>query len=529
MKKSFGIHWFRRDLRVTGNHLLFENIEKMQGRTIGVFCFDSRFLSRPDFSNVRFAFFLQTLKQLKTDLDVLGIELKVFDALAVDLFKEIYQFQIENPSHHWDLLTFNTDYEPFAVSRDKAVLSWAKEHHLTVKTGRDHLILEPNEVLKPDGSSYQIFTPFAKNWLLKIQQQDILERLFQSFKPFSKIKFKNFMNNEIFAQHNNLKTKNFKNNESNSMDQFPILSQTDQCDLFLNKNQQILKQQNIQIPIPPAGYEAGLGVLKKFHKKWVVNKGEKYKQFRDFPALSETSGLSIFLKNGSLTSAQVVASLLKTFLKSNSISNSKSSFHQNGFFNLENVFLKEIIWREFYYSILFYNPHVESQAFQKNYQNLPWENNKEWFSLWQAGRTGFPIVDAGMRQLIQTGWMHNRVRMIVASFLTKDLLIDYRWGEQHFMNWLLDGDLAANNGGWQWAASTGCDAQPYFRIFNPWLQSAKFDPDGEYIKKYIPELKNVSSKNLHNVNAERNFPSYPRPMVDHAVQKNKAIRLFKIL
>src|SRR6476660_1759589 len=148
------------------------------------------------------------------------------------------------------------------------------------------------------------------------------------------------------------------------------------------------------------------------------------------------------------------------------------------------------------------------------------------FRRWKEGKTGFPIVDAGMRQLNQTGWMHNRVRMIVASFLTKDSLIDWRWGENYFMKQLLDGDLAPNNGGWQWAASTGCDPQPYFRIFNPWLQSKRFDPEGVYIKKFIPELRLAPAKMLHDLNADRSAWKYPKPIVIHEEQKRKVLKIY---
>ena len=189
-----------------------------------------------------------------------------------------------------------------------------------------------------------------------------------------------------------------------------------------------------------------------------------------------------------------------------------------------------MIWREFYYSILGNFPRVESVAFQTRYEKIAWENRESWFDAWKEGRTGFPIVDAGMRQLNATGWMHNRVRMIVASFLTKDLLVDYRWGERYFMEKLLDGDLAPNNGGWQWAASTGVDPQPYFRIFNPVLQSTRFDPEGDYIRHWVPELSTLDSKQVHEPwkvpEAERN--GYPDRIVDHATQSKKAIALFTV-
>ena len=193
----------------------------------------------------------------------------------------------------------------------------------------------------------------------------------------------------------------------------------------------------------------------------------------------------------------------------------------------EAKFVSEIIWREFYYYILSRNPRVERESFNPLYSKIAWKNNEEWFSAWKEGRTGFPIVDAGMRELNETGWMHNRVRMIVASFLTKDLHIDWRWGEQYFMEKLLDGDLAPNNGGWQWAASTGCDPQPYFRVFNPYLQSEKFDPTGVYIKRFIPELKDCPVKLIHEPPQDLMNRNYPAPMVDHSVQRLEAIALYK--
>lgn len=198
--------------------------------------------------------------------------------------------------------------------------------------------------------------------------------------------------------------------------------------------------------------------------------------------------------------------------------------------------IAELIWRDFYRQILFHFPHVESGAFRRAYDDLAWENNASWFDLWCQGKTGFPIVDAAMRQLLTTGWMHNRARMIVASFLTKDLLIDWRWGERHFMKHLVDGDLAANNGGWQWAASTGTDAQPYFRIFNPTAQGKKFDPTGSYVRRYVPELRAVPDRWIHEpaqmpVEVQRAFRcvigvDYPAPLVDHGRQRVKALTMF---
>lgn len=262
-----------------------------------------------------------------------------------------------------------------------------------------------------------------------------------------------------------------------------------------------------RVPLPRAGSLAAFEVLQDFAPKL-----KSYAEDRDIPSLKATSRLSIYFKNGSLTVAQAIAYLGLDYYEKKA-TDGKAKF------------LAELIWREFYYYILFHFPQVEHQAFQARFADLKWENNEAFFEAWKTGRTGFPLVDAGMRELNSTGWMHNRVRMVVASFLTKDLLIDWRWGERYFMERLLDGDLAPNNGGWQWAASTGCDPQPYFRIFNPYLQSEKFDPKGDYIRKYVPELLYVPDSRIHE---PQGVKAYPAPIVEHAVQREKALKLYSV-
>ena len=261
------------------------------------------------------------------------------------------------------------------------------------------------------------------------------------------------------------------------------------------------------MPIPKAGSETALKCLDAFRPKI-----DAYGEARDFPNEEATSRLSIYLKNGSITVAQIIASLGLTA-------------YQKGDRSGRARYLSELIWREFYYHVLYWHPRVEKEPFLPQFASIPWENKQESFTAWCAGLTGYPIVDAGMRELKTTGWMHNRVRMIVASFLTKDLLIDWRWGERYFMEQLLDGDLAPNNGGWQWAASTGCDPQPYFRIFNPELQSRKFDPEGHYIKKFVPELRHVPASSIHNPPASMRR-DYPAQIIDHRLQRDRALMLY---
>ncbi len=194
------------------------------------------------------------------------------------------------------------------------------------------------------------------------------------------------------------------------------------------------------------------------------------------------------------------------------------------------TWLNELIWREFYIQILYHFPYVARTSFNRSLINIPWRNKSSEFEAWKAGRTGVPVVDAAMRQLKETGWMHNRARMIVASFLVKDLLVDWRWGEKWFMQNLLDGDIAPNNGGWQWTAGTGTDAAPYFRIFNPVLQSAKFDPNGEYIRKWVPELRGLSTEKIHTPwEYDLRIPGYPeQPIVDRELVKERTLKAYSL-
>jgi deoxyribodipyrimidine photo-lyase len=216
-----------------------------------------------------------------------------------------------------------------------------------------------------------------------------------------------------------------------------------------------------------------------------------YDERRDYPGLDATSHLGVHLRFGTISIRQLATEAVM----------------------LSPVFLNELIWRDFYQMILWHFPKVgKGHTFKEAYEKIKWRNNEKEFSCWCEGRTGYPLVDAGMRQLNQTGFMHNRVRMVTASFLTKHLLIDWRWGEAYFAEKLLDFDMASNNGGWQWAAGSGCDAAPYFRIFNPTVQQKKFDPGGTYVKKWLPDLQELN---------------YPAPIVEHSFARDRAIRMYK--
>lgn len=251
------------------------------------------------------------------------------------------------------------------------------------------------------------------------------------------------------------------------------------------------------------GRTEALKILKK------LSEFNKYEKFRDFPAEDYSTHLSPYLKFTVCSPREVFAAICR---------------HLHPHHEL----IRALYWRDFFTSIAFFFPHVFKGAFRPKFDKLKWSYDKKAFERWCEGRTGFPIVDAGMREMNETGFMHNRVRMIVASFLVKDLHIDWRWGEKYFAQTLVDYDPAINNGNWQWAASTGCDAQPYFRIFNPWLQQKKFDPECIYIKKWIPELRDLSPTVIHKWQKQEDS-SYPAPIVDHEKEAKTTLLIYKQL
>lgn len=485
---DFGIHWFRRDLRIAGNPGLQYNWKVNKGNVLGLFIFDSHFLSRADFSHNRFGFFLNTLNSLKNELQGLGSDLLVLDSNAIDGMKDLLlKLSLQN-SHSLTTITFNRDYEPFARSRDKKITDLFKEKNIPIYNFRDHLIIEPHELLKEDGTPYKVFTPFFNKWFQHLQNQNFSERIENQKKYIY-----NYLNSKNECK--NSKKFNLKWNDLK-------IEVQDHLSDYLQKNK--LK---LTVHLPKQGFAEAFIKITDFNQKL-----KSYKIDRDFPNVNGTSQVSTYLKNGSITTSQICAIM---------------DLHKQGV----QQYLKELVWREFYYHIMYHFPQNEQNSFIPKYNQIKWDNNLVYFEKWKNGLTGFPIVDAGMRQLKSTGWMHNRVRMIVASFLVKDLIIDWRWGEQYFMEQLLDGDLAPNNGGWQWCASTGCDPQPYFRIFNPESQSIKFDPEGEYIKNWIPELSQVPAKYIHNPQDYfKKFKlqsTYPEKIINHSVQRIRALQLYK--
>jgi len=489
---EFGIHWFRRDLRIAGNGALRIQTQNLKGRVLGLFTFDDKFLSRPDFSTNRFQFFLHSLASLRDDLRATGGDLLVLphspDQSFATLKKIFDQKKIKPTSVSW-----SKDYEPFARERDQRVKQLLDSWGWQTISERDHLLIEPEELSSNQGTPYKVYTPFSRRWFELFQTTKIQERVTIQTAGIKLLQqFDRGEPPKIF----DLSWKKLLGDDAPQ----------DHLQRFIDEN-----KKRVSVEIPQTGSLTAWRAAKKFKQKI-----SKYGETRDFMEQDGTSRLSTFLKNGSITVPQIIAIL--------GLENQTFKAKDG-----ESKFIRELIWREFYYHILWHWPNVEREAFNEKYRDLAWENDERLYTAWKDGKTGFPVIDAAMRQLKTTGWMHNRARMIVASFLTKDLLIDWRWGESWFMNQLLDGDLAPNNGGWQWAASTGCDAQPYFRIFNPALQSERFDKDGDYIRRYVPELKDLQSKTIHCPDdATRKRLGYPMPIVNHREQAIRAQMLFKV-
>ncbi|ACF14868.1 Deoxyribodipyrimidine photo-lyase [Chloroherpeton thalassium ATCC 35110] len=472
------IVWHRRDLRIFDHSALAE-AAKFADEIIPIFILDDDILlRREDFSPACVGFMLESLEALALSYANIGGKLIVRRGQVLEVLKSLVG------ETRAQAIYFNEDYEPFAKMRDQAVQSEFEKLGVRVKAFTDQVCFHPQRVLKDNGQPYTVFTPYQKKWL---------------------------------ALSGNIPT---------PQPALTRISTPELPSIPLPKTSDIRKKFSVQ-PIVQGGEPKGLKRLRAFLSQNIYH----YKELRDFPATNATSLLSADLRFGTL-------SIRHVFHESMRLVPQASEPAREGI----QTFISELIWREFYFQILDHFPHVEKHSFKPEFENLKWENNEVFFEAWKNGQTGYPIVDAAMRALRQTGWMHNRLRMIVASFLTKDLLIDWRWGELYFMQHLIDGDLAANNGGWQWSASTGTDAQPYFRIFNPVLQSQKFDPKGEFIRKYVPELQAVPVRYIHfPAEILRKSPllareigvalgkDYPHPIVEHKVQREKALRLYKAM
>jgi deoxyribodipyrimidine photo-lyase len=372
----------------------------------------------------------------------------------------------------------NHDYEPKAISRDESVAAALAQSDIAFVTFKDQVIFEKNEILTQAAKPFSVYTPYKNAWLKQVN-----DFYLQAY--------------PVDRYSGNLAK---PSQDLSTVDAFESLG-------FSRTNLSMLKL--------PTGMSGAQHLFRDF-----LERIQHYKSARDFPAVKGPSYLSVHLRFGTISIRQLARTA-----------------HQIGGAGAEG-WLNELIWRDFYFHILHHHPRVAAgHAFKPEFDEMEFPNEASLFQAWCEGRTGYPLVDAAMRQINQTGWMHNRLRMVAASFLVKDLLIDWRWGERYFAEHLIDFDFSANNGGWQWAASTGCDAQPWFRIFNPVTQSEKFDAEGKFIRKYVPELAACNDKEIHapwlmTPARQQSIQviigkDYPAPVVDHATQRAMALALYK--
>lgn len=452
------ILWFRRDLRVDDNKLLAVDVKKV----LPIFIFDINILSNLNRDDHRVTFIFNMVLKLKEELKKVGLNLAIFYAKPLDVFKYLKTLG-------FDSAFASFDYDSYARRRDKELLEI-----IDLRLINDCYLLDHANFLKDDGLPYKVFTQFYKKSQLFFNESNYLE-----YKYIKKDLY-NFDFEHIIEIKDTILIKK------------PIL-------------------------LDSIGFDCsklGEKKSKEFPKKMLLEFKEKidsYKENRDFLDKNHTSKLSVHLRFGTISIREVVR-VIKEWEKEG--------------LKIE-PFFRELFWREFYAYILCHFPDSE----HKNFLDLKidWENDEKKLRAYLNGECGVPIVDAAIRELNSTGEMHNRARMIVASFLTKNLHIDWRIGESFFANKLFDYDAASNVGSWQWASSTGTDAQPYFRIFNPYIQAKKFDSNAEYIKRFVPELKDVPNSVLFCEDAlfEKKIDNYPKPIIRHAISSKRALELFK--
>ncbi len=475
---QYDIVLFRRNLRLEDNAVLARAIQESNKPLLPVFIFDKYILDR--FNNPRdrrISFLMHTLKSLDEELEKkYSSKFLVLSGYSTQIIPKLAEILGS------EYIFSGRDHEKSCIQRDAEIQRRLPEN-VEMSYYTDHLLKTPDSITKPDNSPYKVFTPYMKAYSKALGREEYL--------PF---------------------TYSLKNKLSGPLDKATLEKIQQEAATVIELSKPLsnaIKQTGYietefeHFPVNEAGNRL---------ENFIQEKAADYDNARNFLADNGTSRISPYLRFG-LISIRKCYSL--------------------GFEAETSQWINELIWREFYAMILYYFPESASQEFLPQFRNFPWGYDEECFELFKQGRTGFPIVDAAMRQLLREGWMHNRARMIVASFLTKDLLIDWRWGEEHFAQHLLDYELSSNVGGWQWAASTGTDAQPYFRIFNPTRQAERFDPEGRYIRRYVPELREAKLEHIldpYKMAAAGATPkNYPAPMIDHKLAKDKTLAIFSRL
>ena len=443
-------------MRLNDNAALYHAL-KAGIPVLPIFIFDKNILDKlEDRADSRVTFLHDTVTALQKELEAHGSTLRIFYGEPLVVWQKI--LELYNINHVFT----NRDYESYALKRDNALEKLLKENNVGFSKYKDHVIFENDEVVKEDGKPYTVFTPYSKKWKAKLSSAHFKISDFETSSDL--LNPKSEIRNPISFFLQPYSTEKYFNNFINTPSEIiPSLEE-----MSFTKSSIIFPSKTVA-------------------RKIVAS----YDQTRNFPGLEySTTRLGIHFRFGTI-------SIREKALAAQS---------------LNETYLNELIWRDFYSMILQHFPHVEKHAFRPEYEKIEWLNDEKQFEKWCEGKTGYPLVDAGMRQLNATGYMHNRVRMTVSSFLTKHLLIDWRWGEAYFAKKLLDFDLASNNGGWQWAAGCGTDAAPYFRIFNPQTQREKFDADGKYVKKWVPEIDKLD---------------YPKPIVEHKFARERCLEAYK--
>ncbi|EWH12237.1 deoxyribodipyrimidine photolyase [Catenovulum agarivorans DS-2] len=468
--------WYRNDLRTYDHSALHHACELAQALNQGVACvfvFTKKQWQQQHMAEIKRALIKARVMQLQQELAGLHIPLVIHHC---DTYQQSAQWVAEFcQTHEVSHCHITEEYELNEQKRDQVLEQALQATGTKLQRYHDSLILKPASVVKENGEPYKVFTPFKKQWLNQLQAN----------LPYSYAK--------PTAQTDNLLI-------------FDRLYHK-----YTASNQTLEK-----LKCWPHQEEDVINQLRGFSREHVID----YAQKRDYPIANCTSRLSPYFAIGVLSPRQALNRIILE--------------HQQQVFEKGSgpeIWLSELIWREFYKHLSWFYPDIsKGKAVKAQYQNIQWHNDQDKFAAWCEGQTGYPIVDAAMRQLNELGWMHNRLRMIVASFLIKDLHINWRWGEDYFMQKLVDGDYAANNGGWQWCASTGHDAAPYFRIFNPTTQGERFDPKGAFVKMYCPELQNVPEKWIHKpheyAKKYRITIDYPKPIVDHKQARELTLQMY---
>lgn len=478
-----GLMWYRRDLRAHDNAALCQALSRC-AQVHCAFVFDQGILSPLPRADRRVEFIRESLVALDAELHALGAQPGA--GLIVRQGDPVHEIPRLAKALGVQAVFANHDDEPQSLARDHRVRGELAALGISFETFKDHVVFERQEVMTQTGRPYGVFTPYKNAWLKRVTEADLCAH------PVGR-----------HVRHLAPRPDGFRQG-------IPSLQDIG------------FEPTNLGTLHIAAGSPGGRALFEDFGSRM-----DRYHETRDFPAKKGPSYLSVHLRFGTVSVRELAL-----------VAWQRQQRGDPGAM----VWLSELIWRDFYHQIMFHHPHVVERAFKPEYDAIAWEKGptaKTLFKAWCEARTGYPLVDAAMTQLLQSGYMHNRLRMVVASFLVKDLGIDWRWGEQFFATHLNDFDLAANNGGWQWASSSGCDAQPYFRIFNPISQSEKFDPKGAFIRRYLPQLAKLPDAALHAPWLARPVDlaaagvsigkDYPAPVVDHATARAATLARYAVV